>query len=63
LDAREKEITYLRERELNNSDQIAYMKSKHEQEMKNMQMQLKRIISVMRENPKLAKVKEEILFL
>lgn len=62
LDAREKEIANLREKELNNSDQIAYMKSKHEQEMRNIQMQLKRIISVMRENPKLAKVKEEILY-
>lgn len=61
LEVKEKEISYLREREINNSDQITLIKLKHEQEMKSMQDRLDRIISMMQENPKLARVKREVL--
>jgi integrase len=50
LEEKEKEINYLRERDL-----------KHETEMKEMRQQMDKIISVIQENPKLAKVKTEVL--
>ena len=61
LEVKEKEISYLREREINNSDQITLIKLKHEQEMKDLHDRLDRIISMMQENPKLARVKREVL--
>jgi len=50
LEEKEKEISYLRERDL-----------KHETEMKEIRQQMDKIISVIQENPKLAKVKKEVL--
>lgn len=50
LEEREKEIIYLRERDL-----------KHEIEMKAMREDMKKVMSYIRENPKLAEVKPEVL--
>lgn len=50
LDDKEKEISFLRDRDL-----------KHETELGEMRLELDKIISVIRENPRLAKVKTEVL--
>ena len=42
-------------------DEIALMKLKHDREMKEMRGQLDHIVSLIQENPKLAKIKTEVL--
>jgi integrase/recombinase XerD len=42
-------------------DEITLMRLKHETEMKDMRQQMDKIISVIQENPKLARVKKEVL--
>jgi len=42
-------------------DEITLMKLKHDKEMKEMRGQLDKIVSIIQENPKLAKVKREVL--
>lgn len=61
LAEKEKEISYLRTREVSNSDEIASMKLQHGQEMKEMREQMDHIISLIQENPNLAKIKTEVL--
>ena len=42
-------------------DEITLMKLKHDREMKEMRGQLDHIVSLIQENPKLAKIKTEVL--
>ena len=41
-------------------DEITLMKLSHEKEMKEMRVQLNKIVSLIQENPKLAKVKKDV---
>lgn len=61
LEEKEKEISYLREKEINNSNQIAIMTLKQEKEMKEVREHMEKIVSMIQENPKLAKVKASAL--
>ena len=61
LEEKEKEISYLREKEINNSSQIAIMTLKQEKEMKEVREHMEKIVSMIQENPKLAKVKASAL--
>lgn len=69
---KEKEIVYLRHKEVNNSDEIMLMKLNHEKEMREMHELIERrdlehtekldhVISMIQENPKLARVKSQVL--
>ena len=52
-----RKITELTEQQ----DEITLMKLEHDKEMKEMNQKMDKIISVIQENPKLAKVKTEVL--
>jgi len=63
--AEKEKVTYLRQREVNNSDEIALMKLNHEKEIKQMGEEMNRhysqIMLMMQENPRLTQIKPQAL--